>query len=155
MVAFVWKFIDKRVKQKTRFEYKLQSLVRLWFGYWVIVRISSRTSVPPKKFEYLELLVLVSRFVSVAVASCTTALWAVVYVAQYKNLLLLLWLNSKKMYFFQAMKRKINKNTCMLVGSAPCFNAGVIDPIEDIAKVRRLHNIVQWNPFNTESVGLM
>ncbi|XP_072051008.1 sphingosine-1-phosphate lyase 1-like [Amphiura filiformis] len=41
----------------------------------------------------------------------------------------------------KAMRKKINKNTCMLVGSAPCFNAGVIDPIEDIAKLGVKYNI--------------
>ena len=39
------------------------------------------------------------------------------------------------------MKRKINKNTCVLVGSAPCFNAGVIDDIEGIAKLGVRYNI--------------
>ena len=46
------------------------------------------------------------------------------------------------------MKRKINKNTCMLVGSAPCFNAGVIDPIEEIAKVRKYYDSSLMNFAN-------
>ncbi|XP_067928778.1 sphingosine-1-phosphate lyase 1-like [Watersipora subatra] len=33
------------------------------------------------------------------------------------------------------MEKLINKNTCMLVGSAPDFPMGMIDPIEDIAKL--------------------
>ena len=48
-------------------------------------------------------------------------------------------INQVLFHFFQAMKSKINKNTCMLVGSAPCFNAGVIDYIEAVAKVRTHH----------------
>ena len=34
-----------------------------------------------------------------------------------------------------AMRRAINKNTCMLVGSAPQYPHGIIDPIVDIGKV--------------------
>ncbi|KAK2181649.1 hypothetical protein NP493_386g02034 [Ridgeia piscesae] len=40
-----------------------------------------------------------------------------------------------------AMKRAITKNTCMLVGSAPHFPHGIIDPIEDIAKLGLRYNI--------------
>lgn len=40
-----------------------------------------------------------------------------------------------------AMKRAITKNTCMLVGSYPGFPHGVIDPIEDIAKLGLRYNI--------------
>ena len=35
----------------------------------------------------------------------------------------------------KAMRNAINKNTCMLVGSAPAFPHGSIDPIEEIAKL--------------------
>lgn len=35
------------------------------------------------------------------------------------------------------MKRAINKNTAMLVCSAPQFPHGIIDPIEEVAKVRK------------------
>lgn len=34
-----------------------------------------------------------------------------------------------------ALKKAINKNTCMLVGSAPQFPHGAVDPIEEIAKL--------------------
>lgn len=37
---------------------------------------------------------------------------------------------------FQAMKRAINKNTAMLVCSTPQFPHGIIDPVEEVAKVR-------------------
>ena len=29
----------------------------------------------------------------------------------------------------------VDKNTMMIVGSAPCFPHGVVDPIEDLAKI--------------------
>ncbi|CAG0893097.1 unnamed protein product [Darwinula stevensoni] len=35
----------------------------------------------------------------------------------------------------QIMKKYINRNTCMLVGSAPGFPHGVMDPIEEIARL--------------------
>ncbi|XP_064630555.1 sphingosine-1-phosphate lyase-like isoform X2 [Lineus longissimus] len=41
----------------------------------------------------------------------------------------------------KAMKRAINGNTCMLVGSGPGYPHGVIDPIEDIAKLGKKYNI--------------
>jgi glutamate/tyrosine decarboxylase-like PLP-dependent enzyme len=41
----------------------------------------------------------------------------------------------------QAMENAINKNTCMIVGSAPSFPAGIIDPIEDLGKIAKKHNI--------------
>lgn len=41
----------------------------------------------------------------------------------------------------KAMKRAINRNTCMLVGSAPGFPHGVIDPIEEIAALGRKYDI--------------
>lgn len=37
---------------------------------------------------------------------------------------------------FKAMKRAINKNTAMLVCSAPQFPHGILDPVEEVAKVR-------------------
>ncbi|XP_051935901.1 sphingosine-1-phosphate lyase 1 isoform X1 [Hippocampus zosterae] len=45
-------------------------------------------------------------------------------------------LNKKTMQVdVKAMKRAINKNTAMLVCSAPQFPHGIIDPIEDVAKL--------------------
>ncbi|XP_045595073.2 sphingosine-1-phosphate lyase [Procambarus clarkii] len=41
----------------------------------------------------------------------------------------------------KAMKSMINRNTCMLVGSAPQFPHGVIDPIEEIAALGIKYNI--------------
>lgn len=40
------------------------------------------------------------------------------------------------LFSFKAMKRAISKNTAMLVCSAPQFPHGIIDPIEEVAKVR-------------------
>lgn len=40
-----------------------------------------------------------------------------------------------------AMRRAISKNTCMLVGSAPQFPHGVMDPIEQIAKLGQSYGI--------------
>ncbi|XP_020612836.1 sphingosine-1-phosphate lyase 1-like [Orbicella faveolata] len=41
----------------------------------------------------------------------------------------------------KAMKRAITKNTILLCGSAPQFPHGVIDPIEDMAKLARKYNL--------------
>ncbi|KAB7505426.1 Sphingosine-1-phosphate lyase [Armadillidium nasatum] len=41
----------------------------------------------------------------------------------------------------KAMERMITKNTCMLVGSAPQFPHGIIDPIESIACLARKYDI--------------
>ncbi|XP_021365462.1 sphingosine-1-phosphate lyase 1-like [Mizuhopecten yessoensis] len=41
----------------------------------------------------------------------------------------------------KAMRRAINKNTCMLVGSAPGFPHGIIDDIEEIAALGKKYNI--------------
>lgn len=40
-----------------------------------------------------------------------------------------------------AMRRAINKNTCMLVGSAPQFPHGIIDPISAIAKLGTTYRV--------------
>lgn len=40
------------------------------------------------------------------------------------------------LFSFKAMRRAISKNTAMLVCSAPQFPHGIIDPIEEVAKVR-------------------
>jgi sphinganine-1-phosphate aldolase len=40
-----------------------------------------------------------------------------------------------------AMNRAINSSTCLLVGSCPNFPHGIIDPIEDIAKLGRKYDI--------------
>ena len=73
--------------------------------------------------------------------------------------------------------RKINKRTMLIVGSAPCYPFGVIDPIEELAALARLkkvplhvdacvggfmlpfveklgHNISRWN-FKVEGVTSM
>lgn len=41
----------------------------------------------------------------------------------------------------KAMKRAINSNTCMMVGSAPSFSYGVIDPIEELAQVAKSRGV--------------
>jgi len=41
----------------------------------------------------------------------------------------------------KAMKKIINKNTVLLVGSAPSFPHGCMDPIEDLAKLAHSYNI--------------
>lgn len=41
----------------------------------------------------------------------------------------------------KAMRRAITKNTILLCGSAPQFPHGVIDPIEDMAKLARKYNL--------------
>ncbi|KAH0623544.1 hypothetical protein JD844_006409 [Phrynosoma platyrhinos] len=41
----------------------------------------------------------------------------------------------------KAMKRAISKNTAMLVCSAPQFPHGVMDPVEEVAKLAREYNI--------------
>lgn len=40
-----------------------------------------------------------------------------------------------------AARRAINKNTIALIGSAPCFPYGVLDPIEELSGLAREHNI--------------
>uniref|UniRef100_A0A7N8YJH0 sphinganine-1-phosphate aldolase n=1 Tax=Mastacembelus armatus TaxID=205130 RepID=A0A7N8YJH0_9TELE len=44
-------------------------------------------------------------------------------------------------FFFKAMKRAISKNTAMLVCSAPQFPHGIIDPIEEVAKLAVRYNV--------------
>lgn len=41
----------------------------------------------------------------------------------------------------EAMENAINKNTCMIVGSAPSFPAGIIDPIKELGKIAKKHKI--------------
>jgi len=41
----------------------------------------------------------------------------------------------------KAMEKRINANTILLVGSAPSYPHGVIDPIEDLAALARKHKI--------------
>uniref|UniRef100_A0A915LCX5 Aminotransferase class V domain-containing protein n=1 Tax=Romanomermis culicivorax TaxID=13658 RepID=A0A915LCX5_ROMCU len=41
----------------------------------------------------------------------------------------------------KSMRRAINPKTCMLVGSCPNFPHGIVDPIEDIAKMGRQNNV--------------
>lgn len=52
-----------------------------------------------------------------------------------------------------AMEKAISSDTILLVGSAPCFPHGVIDPIEDIGKLALKYNI----PFHVDACmgGLM
>jgi len=40
-----------------------------------------------------------------------------------------------------AMKKAINKNTMAIVGSAPCYAQGVVDPIEEMSELALKHNI--------------
>lgn len=47
----------------------------------------------------------------------------------------------------KAMKKAINDRTCMMVGSAPSFSYGVIDPIEDLAKVAKYYAV----PFHVDA----
>ncbi len=42
----------------------------------------------------------------------------------------------------EAMEKAITKNTIMLVGSAPSYPQGVIDPIEDIAALAKKNNLL-------------
>ncbi|XP_071952669.1 sphingosine-1-phosphate lyase 1-like isoform X2 [Antedon mediterranea] len=46
-----------------------------------------------------------------------------------------------KLINIPAMRRKINKNTCMLVVSAPSFPYGVIEQVEEVAKLGKYYNI--------------
>lgn len=46
-----------------------------------------------------------------------------------------------RMVNLKAMARAINSNTIVVVGSAPQFPHGIIDPIQDIAKLALKHNI--------------
>ncbi len=39
------------------------------------------------------------------------------------------------------VEEKINENTILLVGSAPCYPYGVIDPIEELARLAKEHNV--------------
>lgn len=41
----------------------------------------------------------------------------------------------------KAVKRLINLNTMLIVGSAPCYPYGVIDPIEDLGRLAKKKNI--------------
>ncbi len=40
------------------------------------------------------------------------------------------------------LEKKISQNTILIVGSAPSYTYGVIDPIEDMAKIAKKHNIL-------------
>lgn len=40
-----------------------------------------------------------------------------------------------------AMRKAINRNTCLLVGSAPSYSQGIIDPIPEIARLAKEHGI--------------
>lgn len=40
-----------------------------------------------------------------------------------------------------AMAKAVNKNTILLVGSAPCYPYGVVDPIEELSALALKHNI--------------
>jgi sphinganine-1-phosphate aldolase len=41
----------------------------------------------------------------------------------------------------RAVAKSINRNTIMLVGSAPCYPFGVIDPIEDLGQLAQKHRV--------------
>lgn len=45
------------------------------------------------------------------------------------------------------MKRAISKNTAMLVCSAPQFPHGIIDPVEEVSKVRRELLLLLFEPL--------
>ena len=45
------------------------------------------------------------------------------------------------------LRRKINSRTCVIVGSAPCFPYGLMDPIKEIGEMAELYNI----PFHVDS----
>ncbi len=45
------------------------------------------------------------------------------------------------------VKKRINRNTIMIIGSAPCYPFGVIDPIEELAELAMKRNI----PFHVDS----
>lgn len=47
----------------------------------------------------------------------------------------------------KAMKRAISKNTAMLVCSAPQFPHGIIDPVEEVSKVRRELLLLLFEPL--------
>ncbi len=47
----------------------------------------------------------------------------------------------------KALKKAINKNTVVVVGSAPSFPHGIIDPIEEMSEIARKHKI----GFHTDS----
>lgn len=42
----------------------------------------------------------------------------------------------------QAMEKEINENTIMIVGSAPAYPQGVVDPIEELGQLAVKHNIL-------------
>ena len=41
----------------------------------------------------------------------------------------------------RAVKRRINRNTILLVGSAPCYPFGVVDPFEDLGRLAQRKNL--------------
>ncbi len=41
----------------------------------------------------------------------------------------------------EAMEKKVSKNTIMIVGSAPAYPHGVVDPISDLGKVAEKHDL--------------
>jgi glutamate/tyrosine decarboxylase-like PLP-dependent enzyme len=45
-----------------------------------------------------------------------------------------------------AMEKRINRNTIALVGSAPCYPYGTVDPIEEIAALAQRHDL----PFHVD-----
>ncbi len=47
----------------------------------------------------------------------------------------------------KAIEKAITKNTILIVGSAPCYSHGVIDPIEEMSEVARKHGIL----FHTDA----
>lgn len=46
-----------------------------------------------------------------------------------------------------AIRKAINKNTVVVVGSAPAFPHGMVDPIEEMSTLARRHNV----PFHTDA----
>jgi sphinganine-1-phosphate aldolase len=47
----------------------------------------------------------------------------------------------------EAMEKKISENTILLIGSAPCFPHGVIDPVAEIGRLALKYNI----PFHVDA----
>ena len=47
----------------------------------------------------------------------------------------------------EEVEKAITKNTILIVGSAPCYSHGVIDPIEEMSEIARRHDIL----FHTDA----
>lgn len=45
------------------------------------------------------------------------------------------------LYDLTTLRNTINSDTCMVVGSAPCYNLGLVDPIKELANICQEHKI--------------